>query len=384
MRTSRSFRQLAFRLIIPLIAILLVLCLFEIGLRAFGYNPLRDFAAGRDFLLRSSSDPNIDYELTPGAEGYAWRCNVKVNRHGFRDKDYAYEKPPGFTRMVVIGDSITFGNGLDMEDTYPEVLERLYEESNKKIEVLNLGVGGYNTINEVGFLEQTGLAFRPDVVIVGFCVNDIGVHSVNLATIRILDNYGPWVRSLRCLQFVTVQIDRRTVSQADYERLNRERVFRRQNADRVASIENDPKLETMMKRLGNLTNRMDPRKQVSVVSWFASPSKVGALRFALERLANLSRAHDFSVVVTLFPYLEEGRRKKAFRIAYNIVQHEVNRAGFQFLDLSRVLNAPDIGEVAQFNNPGRDAFHLNKRGHRIVAKRLYAELPKLLPAIVAP
>ncbi len=80
-----------------------------------------------------------------------------MNSHGFRDKEYELSKKEGAYRIAVIGDSVTYAGYLPLEDTYTEQLEELFSERGKQVEVLNLALMGYNTLAEVGTLEQIGI-----------------------------------------------------------------------------------------------------------------------------------------------------------------------------------------------------------------------------------
>ena len=95
---------------------------------------------------------------------------LELNADGFRDRDYAKAKPPGVRRIVGIGDSYMFGWGVRTGKDYLSVLEeRLAPRCpDARWEVLNMAVPGYNTAMEVETLRARGLAYEPDVVVVGF------------------------------------------------------------------------------------------------------------------------------------------------------------------------------------------------------------------------
>jgi hypothetical protein len=142
------------RLVVFLASLIAAALLLEIGLRVSGYRSVATSIERRTFALRPSAVPDLHYDLQPGAEGRLWQCDVKINSHGFRDREYAIEKAPGTTRIVALGDSITFGNYLPLETVWTERLEALYAKRGRPVEVLNLGVGGYDSWQEVRFLEQ--------------------------------------------------------------------------------------------------------------------------------------------------------------------------------------------------------------------------------------
>lgn len=116
-------REWAFRIVAPVAGVLTVCLAVEVGLRVFGVDPLGDITGPRTLFLRESAHPDLEYELTPGAGGSWGKRSIEINRHGFRDREYSLEKAPDIRRIVVIGDSITFGYGLEAEQRFPEQLE---------------------------------------------------------------------------------------------------------------------------------------------------------------------------------------------------------------------------------------------------------------------
>jgi lysophospholipase L1-like esterase len=118
------------------------------------------------------------YGLRPGAHGRlpaSGDVGYAINADGFRDRRYRRPKPAGVYRIIVIGDSIAFGYGVEEADTFPKVLEARLAMLNPSltVEVMNLGVGGYNPYTEAALLADVGIAYEPDLVLVQFCVNDL-------------------------------------------------------------------------------------------------------------------------------------------------------------------------------------------------------------------
>lgn len=98
---------------------------------------------------------------------------IGINSQGFRDFEYAINKPADSLRIIVVGDSVTFGDGLSLEDTYVKQLERLLRKAlNKQVEVLNFGASGASTINELELIERKILVYRPDILILQMDPND--------------------------------------------------------------------------------------------------------------------------------------------------------------------------------------------------------------------
>ncbi|HUQ87604.1 MAG TPA: GDSL-type esterase/lipase family protein [Vicinamibacterales bacterium] len=121
------------------------------------------------------TDANRGQRLSPGYDGWFAGVPVRINSMGFRDrKEYSLEKSANTFRILVLGDSVTFGHGTLDETTYPYLLEQQLRKwrPDVKWEVWNLGVPGYNTGQELAYLEEIGPRAQPDLVIVGFYPND--------------------------------------------------------------------------------------------------------------------------------------------------------------------------------------------------------------------
>ncbi len=104
---------------------------------------------------------------------------VDTNSRGFRDLEFAVAKAPGELRILCLGDSLTYGQGVRLDLTWPQVLEAtLRRERNAAVEVINGGFAsgpGVNTPDGYDrWVAEHGLLFAPDIVVVGVCLNDVG------------------------------------------------------------------------------------------------------------------------------------------------------------------------------------------------------------------
>jgi lysophospholipase L1-like esterase len=124
--------------------------------------------------------------------------DYQYNSLGFRDFEHSREKPAGVYRILVLGDSFTFGAGADLSNTYPRLLEqRLNERAATPngagvpliVEVVNFGIPRYWTEPERLLLEREGLAFAPDLVVVGFVPNDVVDTFLGFADTGVVDGY---------------------------------------------------------------------------------------------------------------------------------------------------------------------------------------------------
>ncbi len=125
-------------------------------------------------IIKLSRNRKIIYELSPNIYGYFNNVPIITNMEGFKDKDYPDNKDKKTVRIVGIGDSIMFGWGLQYGKDYLSLLESKLNDSypEKKWEIINTAVPGYNTVMEVETLKEKGMKYNPDIVIMGFVKND--------------------------------------------------------------------------------------------------------------------------------------------------------------------------------------------------------------------
>lgn len=99
------------------------------------------------------------------------RTEICINSAGFRDYEISLE--PGKARIMMFGDSFTFGVGINQEDTIPKKVEEFLRGDGIGYEVLNLGIPGSNLEDQVSFLKQTGLRYSPHKVVFLFDNDDL-------------------------------------------------------------------------------------------------------------------------------------------------------------------------------------------------------------------
>ena len=182
---STRARWLFPRLLLSLGATLVALAGVEIVLRIVDYphfpdphsEPVRfaftnvDTATG-PLYLNMPGRITVRYDGNPrGYFGEQNEVHYDVNPSGFRGPAVR-PKPAGTRRLVFLGDSFTFGEGVHYQDTYPEVAARLLRKEGQRVESCNLGVGGYNTTQEAEVLRLFGFDLKPDVVVLGYTLND--------------------------------------------------------------------------------------------------------------------------------------------------------------------------------------------------------------------
>lgn len=102
---------------------------------------------------------------------YNWGEPILNNAWGFREKQFR-RKQPGTYRIVVLGDSLTWGTGLPVQLRYTDQLEALLRQFGHDVEVLNLALSGGSMLHHVQVARYFASFIEPDRIIVGFCYND--------------------------------------------------------------------------------------------------------------------------------------------------------------------------------------------------------------------
>ncbi len=130
---------------------------------------------GFEFFLRWR-DPKrqLPFDGIVNGKRITWGRAVTNNRFGFREREFETPKPKNVLRIMVIGDSLTWGPGLAAEERYSYLLEKRLKEAypNRSFEVLNFGAEAASTIEERAVLSKYKDIVQPDLIVIGFCVND--------------------------------------------------------------------------------------------------------------------------------------------------------------------------------------------------------------------
>jgi lysophospholipase L1-like esterase len=166
------------RLALASASLLLALPLCEAALRLAGFRPLY---VNEEQLVFWQHDPQLGWHHVPGRSGRFGKedfdIEVRINARGLRDRDYPHTKPDGVARILVLGDSLVWGFGVEQGDIFTEVLERSLDG----VEVINAGVSGFSTDQELIWLEERGFQYEPDLVLVVLTGNDIWGNQTSFA-----------------------------------------------------------------------------------------------------------------------------------------------------------------------------------------------------------
>lgn len=163
------------RTLLVLTSMLAALVLGELGARLVAGEAFEPgLRRGSNWYVVARFDAELGWANAPDTRGEIdtpdFRYRASINSHGFRDPEYPTQAAPGSQRVAFLGDSMTWGWGVNDGERFTDLL-RL--DLGPEVEVVNMAVPGYSTDQQFWALSTGAEAFHPDVVVLGFVLNDI-------------------------------------------------------------------------------------------------------------------------------------------------------------------------------------------------------------------
>jgi hypothetical protein len=148
---------------------LYIIIAFEVLFRVFSPVPIIPrYVTGTPFGIRGNM-PNMNY----WHKSADFKINIRTNSRGIRsDEEIAYEKPEGLKRIVVLGDSFGMGYEVNIEDTFLNRMNDKLEKHGKKVQIINLSVSGHGNAEELIMLENEGIKYHPDIILLCWHASD--------------------------------------------------------------------------------------------------------------------------------------------------------------------------------------------------------------------
>jgi hypothetical protein len=369
---ASQWRTLAARVAVLLVSALLSLVLLEAGLWLL--MPIEVHRISSQ-LYQSSYDPKLVYELKPSV--------LDHDSLGLRDVARTRAKPDGVFRVLLIGDSLAYGLGNRLENTYARRLERLLNAAGfaRRVQVVNLGVPGYNIEQIVENLSYKGFAFEPDLVLYGYWLDDIGASmgSEGQRFTRLAKQYDQsgtglaltadgdrqWLRWLalrtqvgrRIWLLLRARAEQLPTNTAENLTLTKQQV----RSELGASIEGI--YSAFYQRYASGALKDLPASEHYFASYLDYP-RLRAWNAELRRLSELCRMHGVPVMMLLTPVLYD-HPHDAYRFTelHAFVAAVAAAYGIESLDLGPVL-APHGAGI------GVDSEHPNSEGSALIAGEL--------------
>jgi len=330
--------SLAAKLGLSLAAVLATLLLLELVLSAF-FEPVHHLWQVQELF---QLDDELIYSLRPSRERRMetrdFVEHATTNRAGLRDAEIEprdrFEK-----RIVVLGDSMVFGHGVDDDETFPNQLEAIFRDQGRRVDVINAGVKGYGTDNAYKFytarLER--LRLQPDLLIFAIYHNDLydnigqPLYTIEHGALAPLDAKKNWI-------YLLGRIEQKT------PRFLRERILYGLVMSRFVGRD--------------LYSVLPDLDRVELVNWAARKAVLEILD-----LSRRGRSEGFEVLVLCIPY------RNGAASFYDWLD-AVRERGVAVLDPSR---DPVWSEARSRLFFVHDS-HMTRAGNRLLAERVHAAL----------
>jgi hypothetical protein len=353
----KRLKALAAKILLAVAGILVSLAAMEGVFRVFGLGPSIHRPSVEEVILPVGAEPvraahgyiphsvvRSTFDSDP--RGYfgpgAWVDHIH-NSLGWRDREHDLEKPDGTIRILGLGDSYLWGQGVHPEDTLLARLERRLdlEMADVRVEAINSAVFGSRTTHQLASFEAQGILFDPDLVLLVFVPNDVSPPAEDPTTKRV-----GFFRD-----YTGIYLD----------------------PDRVD-------LPSRFLGWGWQVFLRDVRAREYIresVAGFA-PENPGAIecRRALEGIADLCRRHGIEFVVAIFPFLHGLDGDYPFRSIHEIVAGYCDGLGIRCIDLADRF--PGCRGPELWVHPTDQ--HPNERAHALAAEALYEPIRSTLEA----
>jgi len=285
-------------------------------------------------------DPELIYAMAPNAENTMVDDEFveysRTNSLGLRDDEVGDKLGE---RIIVLGDSLTFGQGVAAKESYPDQLEALFAQEGRAVDVINAGVKGYGTDQSFRLFSSRLRSLDPDVLVLAFSPTDL-FDNFNLSLYRLDGD-------------VLVALDAKRHPLYREGRLLRAlpRFLREWRLVRLSA--------PLLARIGAFNPHEEPGAD-DIAGWTRRKTRI-----EIGELVGMGREDDFAVLVLGIPGRAQGPDQYRWL-------HDDKPEGVRFLDLSRDRELMRFAERYYF----AEDIHLNRAGHRLVAERLRAKIER--------
>lgn len=324
--------------------ILAALFIAEIIIRCFRLAPVM-LDSNIIYSMHFVKNPKICYKIKPLAD-------KDINSEGFRGKDFSLKKDRNTVRIIMLGDSITYGAFIRQNESFPNVLEKILNAKNQllslpiRYEVMNFGVGGYNIVSEIEVLKVYGLKYNPDIVVLNYFWNDNDLYSFDYWYFLKRKDTTPaeknWVYQyyLSPDRFLWKRLLLRShlfvYLWAFFSRLQ-ESWLELRNVE-YATYKNDIVLEKLIE------------------------------------LKKIAAKRNFKILICMHPNLDYDKNEP--HLNYSKTKKIAEQLGIPFVDLLEYYKQQS-NDPRVFLANEKDVYHPNAAGHNLVAKNLILELRRL-------
>jgi lysophospholipase L1-like esterase len=364
--------------ILSIASVSVTLCLLEVALRCFYPQPIHYYnftriqsAAGAEMVLGHRL-PTVSEKLygygpyVPNLVTTFAGVQMTINSRGWRDTEHVVAKRKNVTRIMVVGDSVTFGYGVELEDSFSKILEREVNRGGAgHWEVMTFGGAAANTYSQKNIIESLVRLYKPDWVIIAFNLNDILPKITKTPNSSSPDRRRPLART-----FIRL---RRTLDAAFRSRSHLYFLVRE-------------KSKAVLRQFGIASPAMVPLAAFDIDTEYAL-SAWRDTSGALLEIATTLRNEKIPLLLAVLPIdiqmsaevADLYRRQFGFKFADSLVEGKPQKIlcefarqhGIACLDLlSAFRKDPDDNKFFRIYGGSVDWNHPNRAGHRIIGEEL--------------
>jgi lysophospholipase L1-like esterase len=359
------WRAWAQNMALAIVSVVSLLGLLEIGVRLLAPVPLTaadlflatdDNATLQGRSARRALQPNLKCRHTSSEFDVA----VRINNRGLRDIERPYRKARGMTRILLVGDSFTFGYGVEESERFANRLQEFLQKRGARCEVICAGVPSWGTTDELLFLREEGLRYQPDIVVDCFYEND--VHDNSERGFFALQNHQlialPRAKTKRpsALAITRDPINQRLLDIGDEQRV---RATPPQPGFWISHFH----LARLL-RLSAYRARHRNEGNTPILSERASSQQLTAK--ILEAMESDCRKATARFVIALIPSRKACAAHQSTLSALPVLRDwSRHRAPHTLLDLATCLQTDDVSQFYFARDP-----HLKPRGHALIGQAL--------------
>jgi hypothetical protein len=358
--------------------------------------------------------PVFGWTLEPGANYLNKRpedtVRVIYNSKGWRDVEHSFKNDRGTFRILVLGDSFMEGYSVELENMFHKQLERLASNNAVDIEIINLGVGGYGTLQEYLVFRDIGKNYNPDIVLLGFYLdNDVTNNSFALES---MGHRKKTSRKIKSRPFLNSSKSKWEITQVDFEGSCRRYLSGKAKSDasfhrlsgqlaltqaashaakhlRIMWTGNNDNFNENKDATGETNNKKDRNFARYGINYCQEPPEFTEAWLTTKRILTRLKNDVSSIGAKLFVYTVPGlyevdtKRLKKKVMKYELMCTE-NLPAYD--RLAGILNELDIGHVnllpgfrKDMKNDALNLFlasdkHWNEQGHKLAAEIVYSSL----------
>jgi len=342
--------------ILSAVSTLILLVVMEAALRVSGAVPAQTLRYVTPDMWSTLPGPLLPGQSFTDRMKRRLPYHVTVNELGFRGVGAARLEPAsGSFRILCLGDSFTFGAYVDDAETWPVRLEAILAERRPRpgIDVVNAGINGFTIVDELEFMQEHGLTLKPDLVVLGFVLNDLADMTRRVPMRRMMlqtsrEHASLPLGPLKAALHQTAIYNAMLLVKTRWLKISGD----------------DPTLQAM-----DVRHLLAPQFDSATLELFAE------YRRQLEQLKRLLDERRVPLVVVIFPYWEQ-LAEGAPDLAQSRLEAMMRELGIPALDLLPSFRAHDPDGSRFFLMP-RD-HHASPEGYRQAAIDIAAAIEPLL------